>query len=317
MTQSELKSRWKSLDPRVIAEVLRFLRGKTSVLPGEIGEHDGRADLRGFHLEPPRAIGSVVTGGHWAELLSGLESIRDAHWEKLDLSYSRLRSLRFTDTVIANCRFDEADCTDWRLWHVGVIDTSFAGAKMRDGALGTWINGQVNSWQRAVFQKADLRGVRFFGGNLVECEFNNSSTRGLSFVQLSMKRCVFAGSVQEVLFDGRDIEGNPPAGILDEIDFSSATFTDVDFRGCRVRAISVPNGVYVVENFPEVARRAAAALKDEKSESARVLLATLDVDLLRPGRPDSVGIVNLVDYEIWGGKELAGLAKRLLVDGGL
>ncbi len=53
-----------------------------------------------------------------------------------DLSGAVLRSFRFFGTTISNCRFDQADCRDWRLWDCDVADSSFVGADLREAALG-------------------------------------------------------------------------------------------------------------------------------------------------------------------------------------
>ena len=71
---------------------------------------DGRVDLRG--LRPPRQV----------VMLTGVRV------EGLDLRGADIPSWRFDGCVVQDCRFDRAQCWDWRLWRSQVRRCRFAGA---------------------------------------------------------------------------------------------------------------------------------------------------------------------------------------------
>jgi hypothetical protein len=131
-----------------------------------------------------------------------------------------------------------------------------------------------------------------------------------------MRDCVFAGVLKDVLFDCRDLPGKPEADAMKNIDFNGAIFEDVEFRGCRFEAVSMPHmaGIHVIPSYPRVARRVLELLADNSSVEARMLVAELQVALKMPGREDSVGVFNRRDYLTAGGEPLADLAETLLME---
>lgn len=315
MSAKQLQERWKSGAGRALAgEVLEFLRGARRQLPGGVGSYAGRADLRGLSLPAPARGAGVAAGAVSAETMSGIIEFRDVRWQGLDLSQARLASLRFFGSVIEGCRFDGAACRDWRLWATEVKSTSFDGADLRDAAIGTWHEGRANSWSSVSFDGADLRGALALGCLLEGCSFRGSRLAGSEFQQVSMRHCQFAGAMKDVLFDGRELPGKPEPGVFVGVDFSDATFEDVEFRGCRFDGVKLPPGVYVVPAFPRVARNVLDLLVQDETVEGRMLRAELNLALKLPGAEDSVAVFNRRDYLASGGERLADLAESLLME---
>ena len=317
MTSKTLLERWKSPEGRLLAEeAVHYLTGQRRGLPEGIGTHEGRRDLRGLVVSAPEARGRVSAGKVSAEVAGGLVELRGVRWEALDLSHARLPSLRFFGSQILDCRFEEASCRDWRLWACEVSDSSFAGADLRDSAIGTWQDGRYNAWWGVSFDRADLRGALALGCHLMDCTFRDSRSSDSQFQHVTMRDCTFSGAMKDVLFDCRELPGKPTADILVNIDFSQATFEDVEFRGCRFDGLKLPqsHGIYPIPDFPRVARRVLDLLEENSSVEARMLRSELTVALKLPGAEDSVGVFNRRDYLASGGEPLADLAESLLME---
>jgi hypothetical protein len=120
--------------------------------------------------------------------------------------------------------------------------------------------------------------------------------------------------MKDVLFDGRELPGKPEPGAFVGVDFSAATFEDVEFRGCRFDEVRLPSGVYAAPDFPRVARNVLELLAQDETVEARMLRAELNLALKLPGTDDSVGVFNRRDYVASGGERLADLAESLLME---
>lgn len=313
-SRKALQQRWASVAGRELAAgVLRFLLGKSPDLPEDIGTHDGRHDLRGLSLPAPKVGRTVVASDVAAEFMSDIHEFHEVEWQGLDLSHSQLSSIRFFGSAIDDCRFDGALCRDWRLWDTEVDTCSFGRADLRDSALGTWHEGQTNVWRRVLFDRADLRGVLALGGQFDRCSFAEARLKGAEFLQATIRHCRFTGALQEVLFDAREIPGRPPPGIFVDVDFSEATFADLEFRGCRFDNVKLPAGIYSIPGYPSVARRVLELMGSDESLEARMLRAGLNLALKLPGHDESVGVFNRADFVASGGERFADFAESLLI----
>jgi uncharacterized protein YjbI with pentapeptide repeats len=271
-------------------------------------------DLRGISLPDPSVRGNVVAARVTFQAVDGVLEVRGARWASLDLAHARLPSLRFFDSSLEGCRFEGAACRDWRLWNSSVTNCVFEGADLRDAAIGTWHEGCSNTWRGVSFDSADLRGALLFGCMLSQCTFRGARLSAAQFLQATIQDSVFSGALTDVLFDGRDLPGKPSAGPLRNVDFSGASFADVEFRGCRFENVRLPetSGVWVIPQYPKVARRALALVEDVPTIEGRMFAGELRNALKLPGADDSIGVFNRADYVVAGGEALAELAESVV-----
>lgn len=162
-------------------------------------------------------------------------------------------------------------------------------------------------WRRVSFERAELRGSVMAGSTLDECNFVGANLGGVSFAQMTIRDCRFAGRIERVVFDGRPLREIPEPGPLTRVDFGATEFVDVTFRGCRVEDVRWPERqlVRVVARFPEVARRMVSLLDGDTSRNARKLLALLELHVKAPGSENSVGVYVWERYVAMGGLEFA------------
>ncbi|KHL01391.1 hypothetical protein [Sinomonas humi] len=86
---------------------------------------------------------------------------------------------------------------------------------------------------------------------------------------------LFAGQVRQVLFDGRELPGEPTAGPLHAVDFSGAVFADVEFSGYRLDNVLLPEGTRAVQHWTRGGRRALELLAYDQNPKARMLAGEL------------------------------------------
>ncbi|WP_170284677.1 pentapeptide repeat-containing protein [Kribbella amoyensis] len=281
--------------------------------PSDLAVFDGRADLRGFAAPDPSVLRNIeATPSIQASMLGGVTQLDDVHWEHLDLSYARLASWRFMNSSVEDCVFEGASCRDWRLWGSAVEGSSFEGADLRDAALGTWHDGRSNTWRDINFAGGDLRGVLFSAGRLEGCRFIGTRISGAKFHNVNIVDCVFSGRMQNVLFDGRKLQSETIAAPLASVDFTGASFVDVEFRGYAFSDVRLPSDVVEILNYPKVARHALEIVAGGSSVEDRMLAAEFRNVLKAPGSDDWTAIVNRADYVASGGEELADRAESVL-----
>lgn len=132
---------------------------------------DGRTDLRGLIAEGPSVRRDYVTEGMNVSSLDRLIELRGVHWNGLDFSEARLKSLRFFDCVIENCVFDKAICHDWRLWGTVVSNCTFQSVDLRKSALAGIDKGKRNSYRSVDFTHANLRQTSYVSADFMDCVF--------------------------------------------------------------------------------------------------------------------------------------------------
>jgi uncharacterized protein YjbI with pentapeptide repeats len=125
MNRKALTDRWKTETGQAQADEVtaRLIAGRPLHALG-LDEHEGRVDLRFLRAPIPRRLDRFEASAWFVEKLGDVVKFQRARLENLDLSGAQLRSLRFHDSQIAGCRFDGANCQDWRLWGCEVSDCS-------------------------------------------------------------------------------------------------------------------------------------------------------------------------------------------------
>ncbi|GAA3770998.1 hypothetical protein GCM10022225_67650 [Plantactinospora mayteni] len=299
MTQSSaaLKRRWTTADGRELVRAAeRRLRDRQPLDGLGLESIDGRVDLRFIPLTADFS------------LLDGVELRR------LDFSGAMAANLRFVDSVIADCRFDSADCQFWHLRACLVMDTSFLKADLRNATLGEWYQGRGNRYRSVHFGSARLRNATTSAATYEDCDFAFAELERVNFWQSSLIRCTFAGPLRDVVFDGRLLgEGKPDGNPMLEVDLTEAVLDGCDFRGVSFDSVRLPNDPQVVLiRDKALMERAAAALagvdQDPAARLAHAVLHHIELSLDR----DGVTLINLRDAG-----EAADLVGGLLRDGGL
>lgn len=308
----QLIERWWTPTGRALGrEVFRYLQGER-VLPDEVGLHKGRADLRGIGVPSPHpepAQGGRVDYGP----LSGPRfKVRDLLWERLDLSHAWLPRLQATRLAINDCMFEQANCRAWRLDSSMVNDSSFARADLFDTLLSTLGDGSANELTATVFDGAKMSGLVVRGGAFLGCTFEGTVLSNTRFHGVRFSNCTFSGVLRDVLFDDRG-GADRIEPTMAVIDFKESTFVRVQFRGCRLRRVELPRGVYLVANFPRVAVRADTVLQEIGTPMALALRNFLGTHEGARGTGDSVGVINRADLVDVADESFADLVEDLLV----
>ena len=105
LREKDLSARWKTASGEQLAQEVfsRLLARKPlSYLP--LGEHDGRADLRGIVAPAHEQLRVFEQKGWVVQELGGLLKFEGARFTNVDMSGGRLESLRFFHTEITNCQ---------------------------------------------------------------------------------------------------------------------------------------------------------------------------------------------------------------------
>jgi uncharacterized protein YjbI with pentapeptide repeats len=319
MNRKALADRWKTQQGQALADkvIARLVSGRRLDKLG-LDRYEDRWDLRFLPAPFPRRPQRFETQGWFVERLGGLVEFKRARLENLDLSGSQLVSLRFFDTKIVDCRFEGANCHDWRLWGCEVSDSSFARANLREAAVGTWHDGRRNTWRRVDFTEADFRVGVSWEAVYEDCDFAGARLDKVNFGQCALIRCRFAGQLREVFFDGRELSDRPAPPPMEDVDFSGATFAEVEFRGFDLGAVLLPDDpdIRPQPRARCVASRGLEMLTGDERLEARMLRGILKNRLRGPGTDDEVNVFNRRDYLAIGGPQLLALAEDVFTRAG-
>ena len=308
-TEREAVTRWSAAGGEELRdEVLGRLLAGGSLNDLGLGERDGRVGLRGLRLPPPERLHAYRKRGWVIEELGGLLVLRGLHLADLDLSGGSLEGLRFFATTVANCRFDDARCQDWRLWATDVEHCSFVGADLRKAVLGSWYENRENVWRHVNFTGANLRGIVSTAATFEDCDFSDAHLAKIDFQSSGFVRCRFAGLLREVIFyDHGHKTGKAKPNRMIDIDFSGADLRMVEFRHLDLDRVTFPNDAshLVVKNYRCVLERALSALAADESSRARRLCAVLELRRRWAGAGQVMGVFNERDFVKMGNEDEA------------
>ena len=278
--------------------------------PHELGLEikDGRFDLSGLILSEPTVV------KQWQTPLANITQIeppaefRRVKWQNLDLSNSKLVSLRFEESQIINCRFDGCDMRDLRLWATDIADSSFRGADLSDSGLGlatlkkSAIRGRRNTFTEVDFSEANLRGTVYLAAAFERCLFCNTKLENVNFGTSTFVNCHFQGELREVIFWRSDLfsrqfpEDAFPPNEMQDIDFSRAKLRWVEFRGLSLKQVHFPVDPdhVIIQNGPTVLDKLIDTLKKQGDKTARILVAAFEVER-KWAAPGAFCILNKLD----------------------
>jgi uncharacterized protein YjbI with pentapeptide repeats len=236
---------------------------------------------------------------------TNLVVLRGVTWKGIDFSAAKLGSLRFFDSVIENCRFDFANCRDWRMWGTRTVDTSFRGADLREAALGGLDEGRRNSFMRVDFSKANLRGSVHKSSDMEQCTFDGITS--VDFQGTVFKNCTFVGELNDVLFYRHAFRGEAyPANEMKGADFREATLRHVGFRGLDMADVKWPTSTdhVVLSDYVPTLERLLKVLSTRTDEMSRRLGVLIMHSLRWAGPNQKEGVINIRDWAEVCGEEL-------------
>lgn len=310
----DYKNRWQTAEGKLLAQETWKRLAKNASLHGlELGEYRNRVDLRG--IAAPEVSKEELPPFHRWPLhrLSGYQELRNVHLEGLDFSDSSLEHLHFFYSEISDCRFEEANCKNWRVRASSVTRTTFARSDLRHAALGSWYEGRGNMYQLVDFSRADMRGVLPSTATYTDCDFSYARLDKVEFDSSGFIRCRFAGELREVIFYDRGFkrtELNP----MEDVDFSKAQLRWVEFRRLNLDRVALPEDDehLKVRNYRCVLQKALNSAVGESPEARRVTVL-LRHRLKWIGPQQEIGIFNRLDLRENGGATLEEYAVRILL----
>ncbi len=289
----------------------RLLQGRT--LEGlSLEARDGRVDLRWLRLPEPSVMRKYQMAGSSVTEIKPAAVFRRINWQNLDLTGSELNGIRFFDSKIRNCLFEECQLQDLRLWSTVIADSSFRGANLRNAALGGVQDGKRNIYSRVDFSEADLRDTAYQAACFERCVFRNAKLVKVDFQTSTFTDCRFEGELRDVLFYRRGFNGEAfPPNEMVNVDFSRAKLRDVGFRGLTLDRVRLPQDAehIVIKNFASALDKAVDVLKHQEDSTATKLIAFLAIDRKWVPPDQAQGVINIQDLTEVAGEE--GVARLL------
>jgi uncharacterized protein YjbI with pentapeptide repeats len=320
---SSVRERWQGDGGALAAEVFSRLKGGKTLADLELGEVDGRIDLRGLPAQLPQreylgTIPSPFTGKPWVvSKPSGQTLLEGVALAGLDLTGAFLDQVTMRDCVIQDCLLDEAHCHDLGLVRCQVHDVRFRGADLRGSVLGSWRDGKGSEYQHVDFTAADLREATPITAWLTDCDFSAARLDGVKFRLSGLVRCRFSGLLDETEFDGRLFsrdDGTEP-NTAEDVDLSATVLRAVKFRGFDLDAVRLPAqpGLRVVRNYPCVLEKVLELIAGQESELASTLRYWI-AHWQRGLRGHPLGLLNRDDLIRHGRGEFADFAEAVFTD---
>lgn len=307
---------WSRPDGQQLAkEVWSRLATRESLRDLRLLEHEGRIDLRGISV--PEVTKETLPSFRTWDLykLRGQVELKNVSLEDIDFSESMLKHIRFFNSKIINCRFEDADCENWQLRASDVGRTTFVRANLRSAVLGVWFEGRGNKYESVDFSRADMRGLISTSETHIDCDFSHARLDKIDFQSSSFIRCRFAGEVREVIFYDLAFKSKKPdPNPMEDVDFSKAELRWVEFRHLDLDRVRLPEDEnhIVLKNYGCVLRRALAAARQSERPSSRALTAVLENRLKWIGPRQEIGVFNRLDFRKSGGVEEEEFAVRVL-----
>ena len=260
----------------------------------------GRIDLRGLCGPEPSVVRQFEIDTKGIKAFEGFVELRGVHLKGIDFSHCRLDSLRFFDSTIEDCVFDNGRCQDWRMWRTAVLNTSFRNTDLRNSALGpvNRTDTKRNSFRSIDFTNADLRKTVYVSADMINCVFAQTNLTKIDFQGTIFKDCIFSGLLNEVIFYQRAFQGEtfPPNEMLG-VDLREATLRHVEFRNLDMNDVKWPesNQHILLSNYKACLSRMLDTLSNCKDESSKRVQAILRMKLKWAGPNQREGVLSKPD----------------------
>jgi uncharacterized protein YjbI with pentapeptide repeats len=310
----DLKARWQTTEGRSLArEVLLRLTGNRSMDDLQLGEHDGRVDLRGLVVDSSLNVGAMASNRRVNYETVDPLVFRRSRLVDLDLSSAVLPSARFFSSTLINCRLDRALCRDWRMWATDVSESTFVGADLRQAVLGAWYENRGNVFRGVDFSAANMRSIVCSAATFIDCNFGDARIAKVDFQSSSFQRCRFTGVLREVIFYDHGFRtGKLDPNSMEDVDFAAAELRMVEFRRLNLDRVMFPSSPdhIVVRHYRCVLRHAIGEL--EGVERWKGLFTLFEHRLKWSGPRQDVGVFNRLDLREMRGEAEAAYCERLL-----
>jgi uncharacterized protein YjbI with pentapeptide repeats len=267
---------------------------------------NGLLDVRGLKFPDPKILQRFLYKGIKLTERERGDIIRGVHWSNLDLSCSNLNGMRLIGGLIENCRFNEAEFKDVRVWATTFRDSSFITADMRKSVLGGVHDGVRNSFRGIDFSYADLSGTIYEAAEFERCVFVNCTMKKIDFQSSSFVDCRFEGELDDVIFYRQGFNGEhfPPNEMIN-VDFSKAILRHVGFRRLNLDRVQFPENSnhIVIKNFGPVLDRMASTLQLQNNDLSRKIAAFIANRRKWVAQNQVQGVISLLDLEDVVGKD--------------
>ena len=296
----DLRARWTGEGESLRDEIFARL-SKGHPLDGlPIERHDGRLDLRGIAAPEEVPVSSrdlsIRDRIFRFDRVSAVPQIRSAALRGVDLSGARLSGVMVVDSTIENCRFDGVRWHERGFWGSTIRDSSFRGANLRAFVMGG-ASDRATTGERVDFDEALLDDVIPGSSDFIDCDFGRARLRKFEAYGCRLVRCRFAGRLDEVIFSAVGSSGSSRRGVLEDVDFSAASFRFVSLRGFELEGVRVPEGPGHIRfrDYPCVLRRAIDHLRSTEDPDELWLLGLLEHDQQWLGPNQRQGVLAIGD----------------------
>jgi uncharacterized protein YjbI with pentapeptide repeats len=295
------------MDSNLNAAVWAHLLRGTSLEELALTKRNDRIVLSGLQSSTPKEAERIRLLGADVSRISGLTVVSGVAWDSLDFTGSTLEGLRFFDSIIRNCIFDECDCQDWRLWGTRVENCSFRSADFRNSSLGGIRNNKRNTFDRVQFARTDLRRTNYISASFAHCAFRDSRLDKVNFQGSTFTDCTFEGELLEVCFNRSAFRQDElPPNCMSRVDFSRADLRSVEFRNLDLDEVCFPSDEkhILVYDYPQTLDTVLQFLQSRGDNASRSLAAYLGVYRRWAGPKQKRGILNEIDLREIGGKSV-------------
>ncbi|MBS9534994.1 pentapeptide repeat-containing protein [Mycobacterium sp. M1] len=182
-------------------------------------------------------------------------------WQSIDFSYSEIDHLRLFLSELRDCAFTGGTFRYWRSWGVRFMNCDFSESDLQNSNIGgAPYKGRDVEYINCHWRSGNMKSASLSDGKYRDCQFEAVTLANEQVINASFVRCIFSGSLTEIMFDGRDHKSTFPWRVrpdaFSECDLRNAALDDVEFIGIDTRSLRLPDHGQRIPRFVAVARRA-------------------------------------------------------------
>lgn len=219
MNENEARERWAGVETNLF-------NGKSLESPFGRTE-EGYEDFRGLVIDEPFRLDSFLL-------------------EACDLTYFRGHNLIFLNSIIRDCRFDQAKLR-WGDSKCEILNVSFLDADISGATFGM----HRSRFYDCNFSRSDLRGVNANRPLFEKCRFEKARITHAQFGNASFTSCVFKGKIKKCWFSAAAGSG------FKECDLREASFVDCNFRRMKFLDCLLGDEMVIFQDWQSAQRKIA------------------------------------------------------------